>query len=36
MAGISPEAISRLWAQQNAALVLYAQQWCDTPEDVVQ
>ena len=36
MAGISPAAISRLWAEQNAALVLYAQQWCDTPEDVVQ
>ena len=36
MAGISPEGISRLWAEHNAALVLYAQQWCDTPEDVVQ
>jgi RNA polymerase sigma factor (sigma-70 family) len=36
MAGISPEAIARLWAEHSAALVLYAQQWCDTPEDVVQ
>ena len=36
MAGISPEAIARLWAEHSAALVLYAQQWCDAPEDVVQ
>lgn len=36
MGGISPEAITRLWEEQSAALVLYAQQWCDTPEDIVQ
>ena len=36
MSGIGPETISRLWVEQNAALVLYAQQWCDTPEDTVQ
>jgi RNA polymerase sigma factor (sigma-70 family) len=36
MAGITPEAIARLWAEHSAALVLYAQQWCDAPEDVVQ
>jgi len=36
MGSISPEAVTRLWDRQSAALVLYAQQWCDTPEDVVQ
>jgi RNA polymerase sigma factor (sigma-70 family) len=36
MGTISPEAVTRLWDEQSAALVLYAQQWCDTPEDVVQ
>ncbi len=36
MGGIGPEAVSRLWVEQNARLVLYAQQWCDTPEDIVQ
>ena len=30
------EAVTRLWGEHSAALVLYAQQWCDTPEDVVQ
>jgi len=36
MGAITPEAIARLWAEHSAALVLYAQQRCDTPEDVVQ
>jgi RNA polymerase sigma factor (sigma-70 family) len=36
MAILSPETVTRLWDQHGAALVLYAQQWCDTPEDVVQ
>ena len=36
MAILSPEAVTRLWDEHSAALVLYAQQWCDTPEDVVQ
>ncbi len=30
------ETVTRLWDEQSAALVLYAEQWCDTPEDVVQ
>jgi RNA polymerase sigma factor (sigma-70 family) len=33
---LSPEAVTRLWDEHSAALVLYARQWCDTPEDVVQ
>jgi RNA polymerase sigma-70 factor (ECF subfamily) len=33
---MSPEAVTRLWDKHSAALVLYAQQWCNTPEDVVQ
>lgn len=32
----SPDDLSRLLDQHGAALVLYAQQWCSTPEDVVQ
>lgn len=36
MAGIGPEILTRLLDEHGAALVLYAQQWCDTPEDVVQ
>ena len=36
MAILSPEAVTRLWDEHSAALVLYARQWCDTPEDVVQ
>ena len=36
MATLSPEAVTRLWDRHSAALVLYAQQWCVTPEDVVQ
>jgi RNA polymerase sigma factor (sigma-70 family) len=33
---LSPEAVTRLWDQHGSALVLYARQWCDRPEDVVQ
>jgi RNA polymerase sigma factor (sigma-70 family) len=33
---LSPEAITQVWDEQSAALVLYARQWCDSPEDVVQ
>jgi RNA polymerase sigma factor (sigma-70 family) len=33
---LSPEAVTQLWDEQSAALVLYARQWCDVPEDVVQ
>jgi RNA polymerase sigma-70 factor (ECF subfamily) len=36
MAILSPEAVTRLWDEHSAALVLYARQWCDMPEDVVQ
>lgn len=36
MSTLSAEAVTRLWDQHSAALVLYARQWCDTPEDVVQ
>ncbi|MGD0384264.1 MAG: RNA polymerase sigma factor [Thermoguttaceae bacterium] len=36
MAGIGPEILTRLLDEHGAALVLYAQQWCDAPEDVVQ
>jgi RNA polymerase sigma factor (sigma-70 family) len=33
---LSPEAVTQLWDNHSAALVLYARQWCDGPEDVVQ
>jgi len=33
---ISPEQLSLLIDEHGASLVLYAQQWCDGPEDVVQ
>ena len=36
MSAASPELLGRLLDEQGAALVLYAQQWCETPEDVVQ
>jgi RNA polymerase sigma-70 factor (ECF subfamily) len=32
----SPQAVTRLWDEHRNALVLYARQWCDGPEDVVQ
>ncbi|HVU88377.1 MAG TPA: RNA polymerase sigma factor [Pirellulales bacterium] len=31
-----PELLTRLLDQHGATLVLYARQWCHTPEDVVQ
>jgi RNA polymerase sigma factor (sigma-70 family) len=36
MAGITPEILSELLDRHGPALVLYAQQRCDVPEDVVQ
>jgi len=36
MAGISPETLKQILDRHTAALVLYARQWCSTPEDVVQ
>ena len=36
MSTISPQLLSRLLQEHGAALVLYAQQLCLTPEDVVQ
>ena len=33
---LSPEAVTQLWDEHSTALVLYARQWCDGPEDVVQ
>ena len=33
---VGPQLLTRLLEEHGAALVLYAQQWCDTPEDVVQ
>lgn len=36
MGAIGPKRLGRLLDEHGAALVLYAQQWCDVPEDVVQ
>jgi RNA polymerase sigma-70 factor (ECF subfamily) len=36
MAGVGPETLRRLLDEHAAALVLYARQWCQTPEDIVQ
>lgn len=36
MSTLGPDAVTRLWDEHSAPLVLYAQQWCDAPEDVVQ
>jgi RNA polymerase sigma factor (sigma-70 family) len=36
MASVGPELLERLTTAHAAALVLYARQWCGTPEDVVQ
>jgi RNA polymerase sigma factor (sigma-70 family) len=33
---LGAEELSRLLDEHGRALVLYARQWCDTPEDVVQ
>jgi RNA polymerase sigma factor (sigma-70 family) len=36
MGSIGRETVTRLWDEHGSALVLYARQWCDVPEDVVQ
>jgi len=36
MAGVSSETLKRLLDAHSAGLVLYARQWCNTPEDIVQ
>jgi RNA polymerase sigma-70 factor (ECF subfamily) len=36
MAGVSPEILRQLLDEHTASLVLYARQWCHTPEDIVQ
>jgi RNA polymerase sigma-70 factor (ECF subfamily) len=36
MDAVGSEQLTRLLDEHGGALVLYAQQWCDTPEDVVQ
>ncbi len=36
MSILGPQAVTRLWDEHRYALVLYARQWCDAPEDVVQ
>jgi RNA polymerase sigma factor (sigma-70 family) len=36
MGRIGPETLSRLFDEHAAALVLYARQWSDAPEDIVQ
>jgi RNA polymerase sigma factor (sigma-70 family) len=36
MAAIGPERLGRLFDEHGAALALYARQWSDAPEDVVQ
>lgn len=36
MSAVGPELLSRLLDEHGGPLVLYAQQWCDAPEDVVQ
>jgi len=36
MQTVGPELLTQLLDEHSGALVLYAQQWCDTPEDIVQ
>lgn len=36
MGELAPEVLGELVRRHGAALVLYARQWCDAPEDVVQ
>ncbi|MBN2477644.1 MAG: RNA polymerase sigma factor [Pirellulales bacterium] len=36
MNSVGPELLTRLLDEHGGALVLYARQWCRTPEDVVQ
>src|SRR5262245_20046798 len=33
---MSPQELAQLIDRQGPELILYARQWCDTPEDVVQ
>lgn len=33
---ISPETFGLLFDEHAGALVLFARQWCDTPDDIVQ
>lgn len=35
MGGVNAETLIRLLDEHTAALVLYARQWCDAPEDIV-
>lgn len=36
MSRIEPETLGRLFREHAPALLLYARQWCDAPEDLVQ
>jgi RNA polymerase sigma-70 factor (ECF subfamily) len=36
METVGPEFLARLMDEHSAALVLYARQWCASPEDAVQ
>jgi len=36
MAGVNAETLKRLLDAHSAALALYARQWCNCPEDIVQ
>ena len=36
MPGVGLESLRRLLDEHTGPLVLYARQWCDTPEDIVQ
>src|SRR6516162_3278565 len=36
MRRIGPEILGRLFDEHGAALLLFARQWCDSPEDIVQ
>ena len=36
MGRVGPEILGRLFDEHAAALVLYARQWCESAEDVVQ
>ena len=36
MGRIGPDILGRLFDEHAAALVLFARQWCDAPEDIVQ
>jgi RNA polymerase sigma-70 factor (ECF subfamily) len=36
MGAVGPELLGRLFGEHAAALVLYARQWCEAAEDVVQ